>query len=312
VRVFVAGASGAVGRPLVRRLVEGGHEVTGMTRREERAEALRADGANAVVADVFDEPRVREAIAAAGPEAVVHQLTALPERMNFRKRDLFEPTNRVRTEGTRILIDAARAAGARRFVAQGIAFAYRPGGERVTSEDAPLMGREVPGAFGGAMVSIAELERAVLDAPGMDGLVLRYGWFYGPGTHYGEGGSLWSDVRRRRFPVIGSGAGVYSFIHVDDAASATVAALEGRPQGVYNVTDDDPAPMSEWLPAYAEAIGARPPRRVPVWVARLMAGKAIASMAETLPGASNARARRELGWQPRWSSWREGFRDAPR
>lgn len=309
-RVFVAGASGAVGRPLVAQLVEAGHEVTGMTRREERAEALRAAGAAAVVADVFDEPRVREAIAAAEPEAVVHQLTALPERMNFRKRDLYEPTNRVRTEGTRILIGAARAAGAGRFVAQSIAFAYRPGGKPVKDEDDPLMGGdEVPGPLGGGVRAVAELERAVLEA---DGIVLRYGWFYGPGTHYGEGGTLWSDVRKRRFPVVGFGAGTYSFIHVDDAARATVTAVERGQPGVYNVTDDDPAPMSEWLPAYAEAIGAKPPRRVPVWVARLVAGKAIGSMAETLPGASNARAKRELGWQPRWSSWREGFREAPR
>jgi 2-alkyl-3-oxoalkanoate reductase len=311
-RVFVAGASGAIGRPLVPRLVEAGHEVTGMTRSDQRAEAIRAAGAKAVVADVFDEARVHAAIAAAEPDAVVHQLTALPERLNFRKRDLYAATNRVRTEGTRILVDAARAAGARRLVAQSIAFAYRPGGTPVKDEDEPLLGGEVPGPLGGAMVAIGELERAVLEAQGLEGIVLRYGWFYGPGTQYGEGASSWSDVRKRRFPVVGSGSGLYSFIHVDDAASATVAAVERGSQGVYNVTDDDPAPMSEWLPAYAEAIGAKPPRRVPVWVARLVAGKAVASTAETLPGASNARAKRELGWQPRWSSWREGFRQAPR
>jgi nucleoside-diphosphate-sugar epimerase len=312
VRVFVAGASGAVGRPLVRQLVEAGHEVTGMTRREDRAAELRAAGAQAVVADVFDEPRVREAIAAASPEAVVHQLTSLPDRMNFRKRDLYEPTNRVRTEGTRILLDAARGAGARRFVAQSIAFAYVPDGKRVKDEDDPLLGAEAPGPFGSAMVSIGELERAVLEAQGLEGIVLRYGWFYGPGTYYGEGGSIWSDVRKRRFPVVGSGAGISSFIHVDDAAGATVAAVERGPQGVYNVSDDEPAAMREWLPVYAEAIGAKPPRRVPIWVARLVAGKAVAGMAETLPGASNERAKRELGLQPRWSSWRDGFRQASR
>ena len=176
-------------------------------------------------------------------------------------------------------------------------------------EEAPL-NLDAPPPFSEGMRVIAEMERAVLDAK-LEGLVLRYGWFYGPGTYYGEGGSLASDVRKRRFPVVGSGSGLFSFIHVDDAAEATVAAVERGAPGVYNVVDDEPAALRDWVPAYAEAIGAPPPRRVPVWLARLVAGKMASSMS-VQPGASNAKAKRELGWQPRWSSWREGFRDAPR
>ena len=192
---------------------------------------------------------------------------------------------------------------------QSIAFAYRPHREpRVLDEDAPLF-TEAPPPFGEATRAVAEMERMVLEA---DGLVLRYGWFYGPGTYYGEGGSTAKDVRRRRFPVVGEGSGLFSFVHVDDAAAATVAAVERGAPGIYNVVDDEPAPMREWLPVYAEAIGARRPPRVPLWLARLVAGKAVAAMSTTLPGASNARAKAELGWQPRWPSWRTGFRDAPR
>jgi nucleoside-diphosphate-sugar epimerase len=193
-------------------------------------------------------------------------------------------------------------------VCQSIAFAYRPQGGAVVDEDAPLF-TDAPPPFGAGTRAVAEMERMVLAA---GGLVLRYGWFYGPGTFYGEGGSTFKDVMRRRFPVIGEGSGLFSFVHVDDAAAATVAAVERGAPGVYNVVDDEPAPMREWLPAYAEAIGARPPRHVPAWVARLLAGRAVAAMSATLPGASNARAKRGLGWEPRWPSWRTGFREAPR
>lgn len=310
-RVFVAGASGAIGRPLVPRLLAAGHEVTGSTRSRERAEAIRAAGATPVLVDALDPEALLQAVEQAAPEVVVHQLTALPERFDPRRADLYDATNRVRAEGTANLLAAALAAGARRFVSQSIAFGYAPGPRpEVMSEDAPL-NLEAPSPFAEAMRVIAEMERAVLQTDGLEGLVLRYGWFYGPGTYYAEDGTTAEEVRKRRFPVIGSGAGLFSFIHVDDAADATVAAVEGGAPGVYNVVDDEPAAMRDWLPAYAEAIGARRPRRIPVWLARLAAGK-MASLVNQQPGASNAKAKRELGWQPRWRTWREGFREAPR
>ena len=309
-KVFVAGASGAIGRPLVPRLIAGGHEVTGTTRSEGSAEAIRAAGASAAIVDALDADALHEAVERAAPEVVVHELTALPERFNPRKRGLYDATNRIRREGTRNLLDAARAAGVRRFVCQSIAFAYAPR-ERpeVMDEEAPL-NLDAPPPFSEGMRVIAEMERAVLDAE-LDGLVLRYGWFYGPGTYYGEGGSMAADVRKRRFPVVGSGSGLFSFIHTDDAADATVAAVERGAPGIYNVVDDEPAALRDWVPAYAEALAAPPPRRVPVWLARLVAGKMASSM-NVQPGASNAKAKRELGWAPRWSSWREGFPEAPR
>jgi 2-alkyl-3-oxoalkanoate reductase len=310
-RVFVAGASGAIGRPLVPQLIAAGHEVTGTTRSEERAEAIRAAGARAAVCDAFDAEALRAAVVEAAPEVVVHQLTALPDRFDPRNKEIYEPTNRLRAEGTRTLLEAARAAGSRRIVCQSIAFAYAPGAQpEVMDEDARLA-FGAPPPFGDGIRAIDEMERAVVGAEGLEGLVLRYGWFYGPGTYYADDGSMAHDVRRRRFPVIGKGTGLYSFVHVDDAASATVAAVERGAPGIYNVVDDDPAPQREWLPAYAEAIGARKPLRVPVWVARLVVGK-IATVASVQPGASNAKAKRELGWEPRWRSWRDGFRDAPR
>ncbi len=309
-RVLVAGASGAIGRPLVPRLVAAGHEVTGTTRSEPSAEAIRAAGAGAAIVDALDAGALREAVERVAPEVVVHELTALPERFDPRKPGLYDATNRIRREGTRNLLDASRAAGARRLVCQSIAFAYAPRAQpEVMDEEAPL-NMDAPPPFTEGMRVIAEMERAVLEAE-LDGLVLRYGWFYGPGTYYGDDGSMAADVRRRRFPVVGSGAGLFSFIHVDDAADATVAAVERGAPGVYNLVDDEPAALRDWVPAYAEAIGAPPPRRVPVWLARLVAGKMASSM-NVQPGASNAKARRELGWEPRWKSWREGFREAPR
>jgi nucleoside-diphosphate-sugar epimerase len=310
-RVFVAGASGAIGRPLVLRLVAAGHEVTGTTRSEERAEAIRAAGARAVVCDALDAEALRAAVREARPEVVVHELTALPHRFNPRDKQMYAPTNRVRREGTRNLIAAAQVAGARRIVCQSIAFAYAPA-ERpeVKHEDAPLA-LEAPLPFGDSVRAIDEMERAVVGAAGLEGLVLRYGWFYGPGTYFAVDGSVARDVRRRRLPVIGKGIGLYSFVHVDDAASATVAAVERGAPGAYNVVDDEPAPQREWLPAYAEAVGAKKPLRVPVWIARLAMGK-IAMLADVQAGASNAKAKRELSWEPRWPSWRQGFREAPR
>jgi 2-alkyl-3-oxoalkanoate reductase len=296
---------------LVPRLVAAGHEVTGTTRFEERVETIRAAGARAVVCDALDAEALRAAVREARPEVVVHELTALPHRFNPRDKQMYAPTNRVRREGTRNLIAAAQMAGARRIVCQSIAFAYAPG-ERpeVKEEDAPLA-LEAPLPFGDTVRALDEMERAVAGAAELEGLVLRYGWFYGPGTYLAEDGSVARDVRRRRLPVIGKGIGLYSFVHVEDAASATVAAVERGAPGAYNVVDDEPAPQREWLPAYAQAIGAKKPLRVPVWIARLAMGK-IATMADVQAGASNAKAKRELGWEPRWPSWREGFREAPR
>jgi 2-alkyl-3-oxoalkanoate reductase len=308
-RVFVAGASGAIGRPLVPKLVAAGHEVTGMTRSEGRGDAIRSAGADAAVVDVFDAGAVRAAVEAARAEVVVHELTALPDRLDFRKRDLYEPTNRVRTEGTRNLLEAARAAGSRRFVCQSIAFAYRNVGARVKTEEDPLLD-EAPGPFGSGVRALREMEAMVLGADALEGLVLRYGFFYGPGTHYGNDGPMVADVRRRRLPVVGKGTGVFSFIHVEDAADATVAAVERGSPGVYNVTDDEPAAMSEWVPVLAEAAGGKRPLRVPLWVARLVGGRQAADFASELRGASNEKAKRELGWRPAHPSWRTGFADS--
>ena len=310
-KVFVAGATGAVGRPLVPKLIAAGHEVTGMTRSEAKAEELRAAGANAAVVDVFDVDGLRTAIDSAAPEVIVHELTALPDRIDFRKEDTYAATNRVRTEGTRNLIAAAQAAGARRFVCQSIAFAYRLDGERLKTEDDPLLAHAA-GAFGSGVSALREMEEMVLGADGLDGLVLRYGFFYGPGTYYGEDGTSTEDVRRRRMPIVGAGSGVFSFVHVDDAADATVAAVERGAPGIYNIADDEPAPMREWVPVFAEAAGAKPPWRVPVWLARLVAGKDVSNFAVSLRGVSNEKAKRELGWQPAHASWRTGFAESLR
>jgi nucleoside-diphosphate-sugar epimerase len=309
--VFVAGASGAIGRSLVPKLVAAGHEVTGMTRSESRAEAVRATGAEAAVVDVFDPGAVHAALTSASPEVVVHQLTALPDRMDFRKKDLYTLTNRLRTEGTRHLLDGARAAGARRFISQSIAFAYRNTGSRVKTEDDPLLD-DAPAPFDGGITALREMEAMVLGADGLEGLVLRYGFFYGPGTHYDPDGSIVADVRRRRLPIVGRGAGVFSFIHVEDAADATVAAVERGAPGIYNVTDDEPGEMTEWVPALADAAGAKRPLRVPLWLAKLAAGKQAGVFASELRGASNEKAKRELGWQPAHPSWRSGFAESLR
>jgi nucleoside-diphosphate-sugar epimerase len=222
---------------------------------------------------------------------------------------VYAPTNRVRTEGTRNLLDAARTVGARRFVCQSIAFAYRNEGTRVKTEDDPLLD-DAPGAFGSGLKALREMESIVLGADALESLVLRYGFFYGPGTHYDADGAMVEDIRRRRLPVVGKGTGVWSFIHVDDAADATVAALERGAPGIYNVTDDEPAAMSEWVPVLANAAGAKRPLRVPRWLARVVAGRQAADFASELRGASNEKAKRELGWQPAHPSWRTGFAEA--
>jgi nucleoside-diphosphate-sugar epimerase len=307
-KVFVAGASGAIGRPLVRQLLSAGHEVTGMTRRDQNAAAIRAAGAEAVVCDVFDAAALESAVREAAPEVVIHELTALPPRLDPKSSDALAPTNRLRSEGTRNLVAAAKAAGARRLIAESVAFFYVPEGDWVKGEDAPAFG-EAPGPFGEAGRALADLELQVTGAEGLEGVVLRYGWLYGPGTAYDREGSQTEEFHKRRMPIVGKGTGTFSFIQVEDAASATVAAVERGEPGVYNVVDDEPAPMSEWVPSFAAAVGAKKPHRVSVWLARLVAGSAAVGMATELRGASNAKAKRELGWQPRYLSWRQGFAD---
>jgi nucleoside-diphosphate-sugar epimerase len=309
-RVFVAGASGALGRPLIPRLVEAGHEVTGMTRSRDRAAEIEAAGAAAAVCDVFDAAALERAVIAARPEAVLHALSAFPARLNLRVNYLAE-TNRVRSEGTRNLLAAARAAGARRIVAESVAFLYAADGAGPSGEDDSL-NQDLVGYMAEAVDALTDLERQVLEGEGFEGVVLRLGWFYGPGTHLGRDGTQAQDTIKRRVPIVGGGDAVFSFLHVEDAADAYVAALEpGVPAGAYNVVDDEPAPQREWLPVYAEALGAKPPRRVPIWLARLVVGKPAITALGTLRGATNAKAKRQLGgWTPAHPSWRQGFREA--
>ncbi len=306
-RVFVAGATGAIGRRLVPQLVEAGHHVTAITRREEKLGELYEMGAEPVLCDVFDAGRLGSVVARAEPDAVINELTDLPQSLNPRKlAGYYAANNRVRREGTRNLLGAARGAGVRRFLVQGSAYWYAPTGGAVKTEEAPLF-LNAPSPIGSAVQTIKDVEEAVLSAEGIEGIVLRYGMFYGPGTWYAKDGDVGRQVRKRRYPIIGKGEGTYSFIHVDDAASATVAALEAARPGVYNVVDDEPATAAEWLPVYAEALGAKRPPRVPAFVARLIAGKALVEWMLGLRGASNEKIKRELGWSPRYESWRQGF-----
>ena len=310
-RVFLAGASGAIGRRLVPLLVEAGHTVTGMTRTANKAEMLRGAGAQPVVADALDAGAVIAAIKTARPEVVIHELTAIPARLDIRRFDReFEVTNLLRTKGTDNLLAGAQAAGARRFVAQSYAaWPYARQGGAIKTEEDPLDANP-PSALRGSLEAIRHLEAAVLGAKDMEGVVLRYGAFYGPGTSIGEGGSVLEDVRRRRFPIVGSGNGVWSFLHIDDAARATRAAVERGEPGIYNIVDDEPARVAEWLPALAAAIGAPAPRHVPAFIARLAVGEQGVVMITDIRGASNAKAKRELAWWPTWRSWRQGFREA--
>jgi len=309
-RVLVAGATGAVGRPLLRMLRERGHEVLGTTRSEAKADALRELGAEPVICDALDRESLRRAVLATTPEAIVNQLTDLSMPLNPRKyAEWIEPTNRLRIEGTRNLAEAAVEAGTRLLVSQSVAFAYRWDGERLKTEDDPLFD-DAPGGFDRAVAALRELERLTLETTGLDGIVLRYGYFYGPGTSYARGGQFAEMTRSRKFPIVGSGRGRFSFVHVEDAAAATLAAVEDARGGVYNIVDDEPAELREWLPFYAESLGAKPPRRVPRWLARIFAGPFMAESSVKLRGASNDKAKRELGWRPRWTSWKEGFREA--
>jgi 2-alkyl-3-oxoalkanoate reductase len=310
-KVLVAGATGAIGRPLLPLLVEAGHEVVGTTRSQAKADSIREAGAEPVVVNAMDTGALRAAVAAAEPEVVVNQLTALPDALDFRDREALTATNALRREAGPALAKIAADVGATRLIAQSVAFFYAPIGGPVKTEDDPMLELPPGSAEADGAMALRELELSTLERPGVDGLVLRYGFFYGPGTYYGEGGSTREAVSKRRFPVVGKGSGMFSFIHTDDAAAATLAAVERGAPGIYNVTDDEPAPMSEWLPVYAEAIGAKPPRRVPAWLARMVAGKQAVGLATGLRGASNVKVKGELGWSPRYESWRRGFSEAP-
>jgi 2-alkyl-3-oxoalkanoate reductase len=262
------------------------------------------------VLDVLDSGATVAAVPRAEPEVVIHQATALSSlSQNLRRFDReFAVTNRLRAEGTDNLLEAARAAGARRFVAQSFAgWPYAREGKMVKDEDDELDSNPLPGMTE-TLAAIRHLESTVSRATGIDGVVLRYGGLYGPGTSLAEGGEHYEAVRKRRFPVVGEGTGVWSFTHIVDAATATVLAAEHAPPGIYNVVDDDPAPVGEWLPELAAAIGAKPPRHVPLWLGRLLAGEVVATMMTEIRGASNAKAKRELGWQPLYPSWRQGFK----
>jgi nucleoside-diphosphate-sugar epimerase len=310
-KVFVAGATGAVGRRLVPLLVASGYDVAGMTRSSEKADSLKAVGAEPVVADALDRAAVMRAVTRAGAEVVIHHMTGLTGMKSLKKFDReFALTNRLRTEGTRILVQAAQAAGARRIVAQSYgSWNYERTGTALKTEEDPL-DPNPPVNQRETLAAIQELETAVLRADGIEGIALRCANFYGPGTGFALDGDLVELVRKRRLPVVGDGAGVWSFVHVDDVATATIAAIERGAPGLYNVVDDEPAPVAEWLPELARALGAKPPRRIPVWLGRMAIGEVGVSMMTQSRGTSNAKARRVLGWQPRYKSWREGFRTA--
>jgi nucleoside-diphosphate-sugar epimerase len=303
-RVFVTGATGALGRLLVPALIAAGHEVTATTRTPGKVAQLRQAGAEPVVVNGLDREAVIAAVQAAGPEVIVHQMTALAGMRSLRNVDqVFAATNELRTRGTDNLLAAAARAGTRRVIAQSNVVANERAGGPVKSEDDPLASRPPSPSSARALAAVKHVEKTVpLEAP--EGIVLRYGSFYGPGASE----PMVDAVRKRQMPVIGGGTGVWSFIEISDAAAATLAAVEGGAPGVYNVVDSDPAPVAEWLPYLAEVAGAKPPLRMPAWLGRLLAGEFVVALMTSVRGSSNEKARKELGWDPQYASWREGFR----
>jgi 2-alkyl-3-oxoalkanoate reductase len=306
-KIFVAGATGALGRRLVPLLRAAGHEVAGLTRSPAKVGLLRSMSATPAVADALDPFAMRNVVQGEKPEVVVHELTSI-KKVDLRNFDQgFAATNRLRTEGTDNLLAAGRAAGVRRFIAQSFAgWSFAREGGPVKTEEDPL-DPNPPASFRRTLEAIRYLEFAVTGETRLEGLVLRYGSFYGPGTAISEQGWMVNDIRKRRVPVIGGGTGVWSFIHIDDAARFTFAAITRGAPGIHNIVDDDPAPVSEWLPALAETLGAKPPRRIPAWIARLMIGDAVVFMTD-VRGASNAKAKRAFGVNLIWPSWRDGFK----
>jgi nucleoside-diphosphate-sugar epimerase len=308
-RIFIAGASGAIGRRLVPMLIERGHTVTGTTRTPDKASLLRTLGAEPVVIDALDREQVMRAVARAQPDVVIHQLTAIGGRMNLRNFDAyFAGTNRLRTEGTDHLLAASQAAGVRRFVAQSYTgwTNIQTGGPVKTGDD-PLDPHPSPHSRA-SMAATQHVESTVASAP-LEGVVLRYANLYGPGNALSADGEIAHMLRTRQLPVVGGGTGVWSFIHVDDAASATVIAAESGPTGLFTIADDEPAPVHEWLPYLAAALNAPKPLRVPAWLVRPLLGEHGVKMMTTVRGSSNAKARKEMGWEPTFASWRRGFRE---
>jgi len=308
-KIFVAGATGVIGRRLVPLLVESGHDVVGMSRSSARAGSLEEYGARGVVADVFDGERLRRLLADEKPEIVIHELTDIAHELEpGHTIEQFAANRRIRIEGTRNLVEAARAAGARRLVAQSYAHVYAPRGSLVKAEwEALDLGPDVPDSRQLNVLAVRELERSVLQTPGIEGVALRYGTLYGPGSAYDDGGAVNTLVRRRHYPIAGSGAGATSFVHVDDAAAATVLALSG-PTGVFNICDDHPASLKEWLPFYARLVGAPPPRRILALAERVLRHEHLAYRSTMQRGAANAKARAQLGFAPAWATWRDGLR----
>lgn len=308
-KIFLAGASGAIGQQLLPLLVSGSHQVVATTRTPAKMARLCEAGAQPVAMDALNRDGVMQAVIVARPDVVVHQMTALARMRSLKRFDAeFAMTNRLRTEGTAHLLDASRAAGVRRFVAQSYTnWTNARDGGRIKTEDDPL-DPTPPKAMRHTRDAIRRLDELVFAASDMTGIVLRYGNFYGPGTSIGPGGDIVEAVRRRQFPIVGDGAGVWSFVHIADAANATRIAIEGGPSGTYNIVDDEPAEVSVWLPDLAVAVGAKPPRHVPTWLGRLLIGESGISMMTQMRGSSNARAKRVLNWQPLYASWRDGFR----
>jgi 2-alkyl-3-oxoalkanoate reductase len=309
-KVFVAGATGAVGKRLVPRLLASGYEVTGSTRSPEKAAWLSDIGAKPAVVDALDRTAVMQAVMRAEPEVVLHELTGLVNARSFKNfDDEFALTNRLRTEGLDYLLEAATAAGARRFIAQSYGnWNYERTGSALKNENDPL-DPNPPANQRRTLEAIVYLEQTVTRTSGIEGIALRHANHYGPGTGLALDGDLVGLVRKRRLPVIGDGAGVWSFIHVDDLAAATIAAIEhGKPGSIYNIVDDQPVAAATWIAGLAEAVGAKPPRHVPVWLGRIAAGEVGVSMMTQIRGTSNAKAKHELGWRPAYGSWREGFR----
>jgi nucleoside-diphosphate-sugar epimerase len=308
-RIFLAGATGAIGSRLLPLLVRAGHVVTGTTRILDKARSIRAAGAVPEVVNVLDAKEVLRVVKRAQPEVIIHQLTAIPRRFDFRRfGEEFAMTDRLRSQGTDHLLSAARAVGCRRFIAQSYGgWPYARTGTWVKTEEDPLVSSPEP-AFRRSLDAILHLESAVLGESSVEGFVLRYGSFYGPGTSIGPGGSLLYDVLQRRVPIVGQGTGYWSFVHIDDAAAATLAAVPAGVPGIYNVADDEPAPVSQWLPYLAQAVGAKLPRHIPIWLARLAIGPHGVVMMTQIRGLSNQKAKRLLGWKLKWSSWRQGFR----
>ena len=311
-KIFLAGATGAIGKRLLPQLVRRGHTVTATTRTPGKVDSIRRVGATAEVMNALDEMEVLETVRRAAPDVIIHELTSIPPSLDLKRFDEgFAFTNMLRREGTDFLLAAARSTGCRRFIAQSYAgWPYRRTGTWIKDENDPLLSSsETESSVEKTLDAILHLESAVLGESAVEGFVLRYGAFYGPGTSLGLGGSLLEEVKKRRLPIIGMGTGYWSFLHIDDAASATVAAVDAPSPGVYNICDDEPAPVSEWLPFLANELGAKPPRHIPAWMARMAIGAFGVALMTEIRGASNQKAKSRMPWKPKWPTWRKGFRD---